>query len=299
MSDPVKNRYEFMILFDVENGNPNGDPDAYNMPRQDPEDGHGLVTDTCLKHKIRRYIDSRMTDIPGYRIYIKNDMPLERKDLGAYLYKDIDVKNIKAARKDNPDLDRELRNWMCQNYWDIRAFGAVMTTFVKNGHNCGQLAGPIQLGFSRSIDPIMPQEIVMTRQAVTTEADAAAQKRGTMGCKYIVPYGLYCCKGYVNAELACRHTGFSEEDLDLLWEAILNMFELDRSASRGNMAVQELIIFKHDSIHGAPNAHAHKLFDTVEIRRKPEVTVPRKYRDYTVTVDETALPAGVTCIRMN
>lgn len=299
MSDILKNRYEFMIIFDVENGNPNGDPNTDNMPRQDPEDGHGLVTDTCLKHKIRRYVDVTMAGSPGHRIYIKGDMPLERKDHGAYLYKDIEIKDIKNARKDNPDLDRDLRNWMCQNFWDIRAFGAVMTTFVKNGHNCGQVTGPIQLGFARSVDPIRPQEILMTRQAVTTESDMEAEKYGTMGRKYIVPYGLYCCRGYVNAELARRHTGFTEDDLELLWEAIINMFEYDRSAARGDMAVRELIIFKHDSIHGARNAHAHKLFETVEIQRKPDVMVPRRYKDYTVTVDETALPPGVTCIRMN
>ena len=241
MSDIIKNRYEFVVLFDVENGNPNGDPDAGNMPRVDPETGLGLVTDVCLKRKIR--------------------------------------------------------NWMCKNFYDIRTFGAVMTTFVKDSLNCGQVRGPVQLGFARSVEPIVPQEVTITRIAITTEADA--EKKGTeMGRKYIVPYGLYRCEGFVSANLARKTTGFTDEDLSLLWEAILNMFEHDHSAARGKMAVRELIVFRHDSELG--NAPAWKLFESVSVTRKnPDDTSPaRSYYDYQITVDTDHLPAGVTCQRL-
>lgn len=192
-------------------------------------------------------------------------------------------------------MDVKIRDFMCQNFYDIRTFGAVMTTFVKAALNCGQVRGPVQLGFARSVDPIVPQEVTITRVAITTEADA--EKKGTeMGRKYIVPYGLYRAEGYVSANLARKTTGFSEEDLELLWTAILNMFELDHSAARGKMAVRELIVFKHDSELG--NAPAYKLFDLVKAQRKPEVTVARSYSDYQVTVDESSLPAGVTCTHL-
>lgn len=293
MSEAIKNRYEFVILFDVENGNPNGDPDSGNMPRVDPETGCGLVTDVCLKRKIRNYVETVREDAKGYRIYIKEQAPLNRSDAEALAYLGVN-KDLKAAKKDDPALDGKIRDFMCQNFFDIRTFGAVMTTFVKGALNCGQVRGPVQLGFARSIDPILPQEVTITRVSITTEADA--EKKGTeMGRKYIVPYGLYRAEGYISANLARKVTGFSEEDLDLLWEAILNMFENDRSAARGKMAVRELIVFKHASELG--NAPAYKLFDAVHVERAANVTTPRKYSDYVVTIDET-LPDGVTCQRM-
>ena len=293
MSEPIKNRYEFVILFDVENGNPNGDPDAGNMPRVDPETRLGIVTDVCLKRKIRNYVETVKEDATGYRIYVKDGVPLNRSDAEALSALGVD-KDLKAAKKNDPDLDRKIRDYMCSHYYDIRAFGAVMTTFVKGALNCGQVRGPVQLGFARSIDPILPQEVTITRIAITTEADA--EKKGTeMGRKYIVPYGLYRAEGYVSANLARKVTGFSEEDLQLLWQAILNMFENDHSAARGKMAVRELIVFKHESELG--NAPAYKLFDAVQVERREDVDVPRRYGDYIVTVDEN-LPAGVSCERM-
>ena len=295
MSEPIKNRYEFVILFDVENGNPNGDPDAGNMPRLDPETGYGLVTDVCLKRKIRNYVETVKENAEGYRIYIKDGVPLNRSDAEGLAACSVDEKTIKDAKKKDEHLDGKIRDFMCNNFFDIRTFGAVMTTFVKNNLNCGQVRGPVQLGFARSIDPIIPQEVTITRIAITTEADA--EKKGTeMGRKYIVPYALYRCEGYISANLARKTTGFSEDDLELLWQAILNMFENDRSAARGKMAVRDLIIFKHDSELG--NAPAHKLFELVDVRRNEDVDTPRSYRDYTVTVDEANLPAGVTCTRM-
>ena len=294
MSEAIKNRYEFVILFDVENGNPNGDPDAGNMPRVDPETGLGLVTDVCLKRKIRNYVETVKEDATGYRIYIKDGVPLNRSDAEAYAALDVTEKTVKAKKKENPELDRNIRDWMCANFYDIRTFGAVMTTFVKAALNCGQVRGPVQMGFARSVEPVVPQEVTITRVAITTEADA--ENKGTeMGRKYIVPYGLYRCEGYISANLARKTTGFSEKDLELLWEAILNLFEHDHSAARGKMAVRELIIFKHDSELGC--APAHKLFDTVKVTRThPEdITPARSYQDYVVTVDEAALPEGVTC----
>ena len=295
--EPIKNRYDFIILFDVENGNPNGDPDAGNMPRIDPETGLGLVTDVCLKRKIRNYVETVREDEQGYRIYIKDGVPLNRSDAEACEHFGAAPDNLKDFKKTDPDIDRKLRDYMCENFYDVRTFGAVMTTFVKGALNCGQVRGPVQLGFARSIDPVLPQEVTITRVAITTEADA--EKKGTeMGRKYILPYGLYRCEGFVSANLARKTTGFSEDDLELLWDAILNMFENDRSAARGMMAVRELIIFKHDSELG--NAPAHKLFDLVRITKDPEVIAqPRSYSDYTVEVDESRLPAGVSIIRKN
>lgn len=297
MSDIIKNRYEFVVLFDVENGNPNGDPDAGNMPRVDPETGLGLVTDVCLKRKIRNYVETVKEDSTGYRIYIKDNIPLNRSDAQAYAELELEPGKIKDLKKKDPDLDLKVRDWMCKNFYDIRTFGAVMTTFVKDSLNCGQVRGPVQLGFARSVEPIVPQEVTITRIAITTEADA--EKKGTeMGRKYIVPYGLYRCEGFVSANLARKTTGFTDEDLSLLWEAILNMFEHDHSAARGKMAVRELIVFRHDSELG--NAPAWKLFESVSVTRKnPDDTSPaRSYYDYQITVDTDHLPAGVTCQRM-
>ena len=296
MSAPIKNRYEFVVLFDVENGNPNGDPDAGNMPRVDPETGYGLVTDVCLKRKIRNYVETAKEDETGYRIYIKDGVPLNTSDKEACAYVGVAPEKLKDVKKEEKKvLDENIRDFMCSNFYDIRTFGAVMTTFVKGALNCGQVRGPVQLGFARSVDPILPQEVTITRVAITTEADA--EKKDTeMGRKYIVPYGLYRAEGYVSANLARKTTGFSQEDLDLLWTAILNMFENDHSAARGKMAVRELIIFKHDCELGC--APAHKLFELVKAERKDGVTTPRGYRDYIVSVEEDKLPSGVTCTRM-
>ena len=295
MSEVIKNRYEFVILFEVENGNPNGDPDAGNMPRIDPETNLGLVTDVCLKRKIRNYVEMARENVPGYRIYIKDGVPLNRSDKEACEYVGVAADKLKDAKKKDDQLDAKIRDFMCSNFFDIRTFGAVMTTFVKGALNCGQVRGPVQLGFARSVDPIMPQEVTITRVAITTEADA--EKKGTeMGNKHIVPYGLYRCEGYISANLARKVTGFTEDDLQLLWEAILNMFENDHSAARGNMAVRDLIIFKHASELG--NASAYKLFKTIQVKRRDLSRVARCYEDYDVLVDEAALPDGVTCIRM-
>lgn len=291
----IENRYEFVIFFDVENGNPNGDPDAGNMPRIDPETGYGLVTDVCLKRKIRNYVEAVKEGQPGYRIYVKDNVPLNRSDAEACTYLGVDPGKLKEAKKKDVNLDEKIRDFMCSNFYDIRTFGAVMTTFVKGALNCGQIRGPVQIGFARSVDPIVPQEVTITRIAITTEADA--EKKGTeMGRKYIVPYGLYRAEGYVSANLARKTTGFSQEDLELLWQAILNMFELDHSAARGKMAVRELIVFRHSSEFG--NAPAYKLFDLVKAERKAEVTAPRCYADYQVLVHEENLPDGVSCLRM-
>ncbi len=294
MAEPIKNRYEFVVLFDVENGNPNGDPDAGNMPRVDLETGYGLVTDVCLKRKIRNYVEMVKEGESGYRIYIKDGVPLNASDKEACAYAGVDPEKLKEAKKDKEHLDEVLRDFMCQNFYDIRTFGAVMTTFVKGNLNCGQVRGPVQLSFARSVDPVLPQEVTITRVAITTEADAE-RKDTEMGRKYIIPYGLYRAEGYVSANLARKTTGFSESDLELLWEAILNMFEHDHSAARGKMAVRELIIFKHDSEFGC--APAHRLFELVKAERREGVAAPRSYGDYAVTVDEAHLPAGVSCIR--
>ena len=226
MGEAINNRYDFVVLFDVENGNPNGDPDAGNMPRVDPESGYGLVTDVCLKRKIRNYVGMVRENEQGYQIYVKESVPLNRSDARAFEYLNVSADKVKGMKKDDPELDRKIRDFMCQNFYDIRTFGAVMTTFVKANLNCGQVRGPVQLGFAKSVDPILPQEITITRVAITTESDA--EKKGTeMGRKYIVPYGLYRAEGYISANQARKVTGFSEEDLELLWEAILNMFEND------------------------------------------------------------------------
>ena len=295
MADVIRNRYDFVILFDVENGNPNGDPDAGNMPRVDPETGCGLVTDVCLKRKIRNYVETVKEDDPHFGIYIKDGVPLNASDKAALESAGHKETDLKALKKSDPDIDKKLMQYMCGHYFDIRTFGAVMTTFVKASLNCGQVRGPVQLSFAKSVDPIMPQEVTITRVAITTEADA--EKEGTeMGRKYIVPYALYRAEGYVSANLARKTTGFSEEDLELLWQAIMNMFEVDHAAARGKMATRELIVFKHDSELG--NAPAYKLFDLVKAERREGVDTPRAYSDYNVSVDEAVLPSGVECIRI-
>lgn len=294
MSDVIKNRYEFVVLFDVENGNPNGDPDAGNMPRIDPETGYGLVTDVCLKRKIRNYVETVKENEAGYGIYIREDVPLNRSDNKAYEYLGVTDKTVKELKKKDPDADMKIRDFMCQNFFDIRTFGAVMTTFVKASLNCGQVRGPVQLGFARSIDPIISQEVTITRVAITTEKDAE-NKSTEMGRKNIVPYALYRVEGYISANLARKVTGFSEDDLELLWEAIINMFENDHSAARGKMAVRELIVFKHSRELG--DCPAYRLFDSVEVRRKENVVYPRKYQDYIVDIREEMIPDTVEMIR--
>lgn len=302
MSDVIKSRYEFVILFDVENGNPNGDPDAGNMPRIDPESGLGLVTDVCLKRKIRNYIETVKEDEKGYKIYIREDVPLNRSDKEACQALGVDeaddkkqTEALKKLKKNDPDADRKLRDYMCREFYDVRTFGAVMTTFVKASLNCGQVRGPVQIGFARSIDPIISQEVTITRVAITTEKDAE-NKSTEMGRKNIVPYGLYRAEGYISANLARKVTGFSEEDLELLWDAIINMFEHDHSAARGKMAVRELIVFKHSKELG--DCPAYKLFDAVEVRKNEGKEYPRCYQDYTVELHKDKIPESVEVMRM-
>ena len=296
MSNPIKNRYDFVVYFDVENGNPNGDPDAGNMPRIDPETGYGIVTDVCLKRKVRNYVETVKEDDPGFDIYVKDGSILNVNDARAFEALGIDAKDIKKLKKDDPELDEKIRDFMCATFYDVRTFGAVMTTCVKNSLNCGQVRGPVQLTFARSVDPIIPQEITITRVAKTTEERAEASYT-EMGRKYVVPYALYRGEGYVSANLARKSTGFSEDDLALLWDAIVNMFEHDHSAARGKMAVRALVVFKHDSELG--NAPSYKLFDAVSTQKKAGVEAPRSIDDYEeITVDEGAVPEGVTVLRM-
>lgn len=295
MAEAIKNRYDFVVLFDVENGNPNGDPDSGNMPRIDQETGHGLVTDVCLKRKIRNYVEMVCDDKPGYRIYIKSNVPLERSNKEAYTYLGMDTNSdaIKKAKKADPDIDVKIRDFMCGNFYDIRTFGAVMTTFVQANINCGQVRGPVQMGFARSIDPIMPQEIGISRVTVATEKEAEDGKSNMLGRKFIVPYALYRVEGYISANLARKTTGFSEEDLKIFWQAVSNMFENDHSAARGNMAVRNLIIFKHENALGC--APAYKLFERISIKKKETDKPARNYSDYTVTINQDDLPQGITC----
>lgn len=283
MNEPIKNRYEFVVLFDVENGNPNGDPDAGNMPRIDAETGYGIVTDVCLKRKIRNYIQVVKEDCERFKIYVKEGAVLNKQHETAYVELGIDPKDEKTAKKNREPL----RDFMCENFFDIRAFGAVMTTKV----NCGQVRGPIQINFARSIDPIVAQEVTITRMAVTTEKDAE-NKSTEMGRKHIVPYALYKTEGYVSANLAQKTTGFSDEDLDLLWDAVINMFEHDHSAARGKMAVRKLFVFKHDSELG--NAPSHKLFELIKVSKNNGERPARNYSDYTVEFDSSKLPEGVS-----
>ena len=295
MSEVIKNRYDFVVLFDVENGNPNGDPDAGNMPRVDAETQLGLVTDVCLKRKIRNYVEMVKEDAPGYRIYVKDHAILNKCDEEGFAALGVTAGNAAEKKKSDTEIDRKIQDWMCKNFYDIRTFGAVMTTFKKAKLNYGQVRGPVQLGFARSIEPVLPQEITITRVAITKESDAQ-KKANEMGNKYIIPYGLYRCEGFVSANLARKTTGFSEEDLELLWDAILNMFENDHSASRGKMAVRKLIVFKHDSELG--NAPAHKLFDAVQVKRAEDgaQSPARAYTDYVVAIDREKIPQGVSVI---
>jgi CRISPR-associated protein Csd2 len=299
----IQNRYDFVYLFDVTNGNPNGDPDAGNLPRLDPETNQGLVTDVCLKRKIRNYVQIAKGDELGFNIYVQERAVLNQRHKGAWDAKGIepDKKGDYSKLPKDQAKARELTDWMCLNYYDIRAFGAVMTTEV----NCGQVRGPVQFAFARSVEPIVPLEISITRMAVTNERDL--EKERTMGRKYIVPYGLYQAHGFVSAKLA-EKTGFSDDDLGLLWDALTNMFEHDHSAARGEMSARDLIIFRHENALG--NAPAHRLFERVEAQRvvdgvpvsleaarRNSAPPARRFEDYCVTVDERDLPAGVTIKR--
>ena len=290
MSEPIKNRYEFVLFFDVENGNPNGDPDAGNLPRIDPESGYGLVTDVCLKRKIRNYVETVKEDQEGFGIYIKENVPLNVSDKRALSYIGQKPEGSKDLKKSDPDADKKILEFMCRNFYDIRSFGAVMTTFVKEHLNCGQVRGPVQLCFARSVDPIVSQEVTITRVAITTEKDAAK-----IGRKNIVPYALYRAEGFISANLARKTTGFSEEDLELFWEALINMFENDHSAARGKMSTRRLIVFKHSTELG--DCPAYKLFETVHAEKLPEVQFPRKYSDYKIEIRKDAsIPDSVEFI---
>lgn len=281
MSNTLSKRYEFVFLFDVENGNPNGDPDGNNMPRIDPETGHGVVTDVCLKRKIRNFVELTKQNEAGYRIFVREGAILNRLQEEAYrLHGGIPDKKLK---KETETIER-CKAFMCEQFYDIRTFGAVMTTEV----NCGQVRGPVQLGFARSIDPILQQEVSITRLAVTHERDA--KKERTMGRKHIVPYGMYRLEGFISSFLA-EKTSFNSQDLDLFWEALLYMFDHDRSAGRGKMTARKLIIFEHDSPLG--NAPAHKLFERVKIHKKHLDKPIRSFQEYEIEINIDNLPKGI------
>ena len=281
----IENRYDFVLLFDVKDGNPNGDPDAGNLPRVDAETGRGLVTDVSLKRKVRNYVGMVKAEQPPFEIYVKERAILNKQHERAY-----EAIGASDAMKGDDKVDAA-RDWMCRNFYDVRTFGAVMST----GVNCGQVRGPVQMTFARSVDPIVAQEHSITRMAVTSERELESRRREgenrTMGRKHTVPYGLYLARGFVSSHLAAQ-TGFSDSDLDLLWEALANMFEHDRSAARGEMSTRGLYVFKHDSQLG--NAHAHSLFARIRPERKEEAVVPRDFADYQVSIDNENLPAGVS-----
>jgi CRISPR-associated protein Csd2 len=296
---PITGRLDFVLIFDVKDGNPNGDPDAGNMPRIDAETGHGLITDVSLKRKLRNFVQLVKGALPPYDIYIKEKAVLEQTHRKAYeaigateeLGGNDDPK-AKKKRKGSADSVERARAWICQNFFDVRAFGAVMST----GVNCGQVRGPVQMTFARSADPIVASEHAITRMAVATQAEADKQEgdNRTMGRKHTVPYALYRSHGFVSAFLA-KQTGFSAEDLELLMQGLEQMFEHDRSAARGEMTTRGLFIFQHESELG--NAHSHALFDRVQVQLKPAVTAPRNFTDYEVKVDEASLPTGVKLLR--
>ena len=294
----LPHRYDFVLLFDVKDGNPNGDPDAGNLPRLDAETGHGLVTDVSLKRKVRNYVGMVNECKPPFDIYIKEKGVLERTHRAAYeaigatdeLSDEGKDDKKKAKRKGSEDSVRRAREWICKNFFDVRTFGAVMST----GVNCGQVRGPVQMTFGRSIDPIIATEHSITRMAVATEKESESQDgdNRTMGRKHTVPYGLYRAHGFVSAFLA-KQTGFGQSDLDLFFKALEDMFEHDRSAARGQMSTRGLYVFQHDSELG--NAHAHALFDRITARKKVEV--PRDFADYEVSIDESGLPPAVKILR--
>ena len=283
----IQNKYDFILLYDVINGNPNGDPDAGNDPRTDPETGVGFVTDVCMKRKVRNYVDLVKDGESGFNILIKNDQPLNDKFKAAYVAEHLPIDQTKKGT--NLPVEQKAMKYMCKNYYDVRMFGAVMST-GKN--SCGIVRGPVQFSFSESVSPIFVNEVSITRQAKTDE-ERQAKGDTEMGNKSIVPYGLYRMNGHISAALANKVTDLSEEDVDLLWTALLNMFEEDRSAARGEMNVRGLYIFKHDGVLG--NARFAELADKVKVKLKDDVVAPRQFEDYKVTVDEN-MPNGVTLI---
>ena len=281
----LTNRYDFVILFDVENGNPNGDPDAGNAPRVDAESGYGYITDVCLKRKIRNYVELAKEGAPGYNILIKPDRWLNAKFTEAYEAEGLKTKN----KGKNPDDVKKARDYMCRTYFDVRAFGAVMST---GDDPCGIVRGPVQINFARSISPVNIQDVTITRQARTTD-DRKETGDTEMGRKSVIPYALYRAEGYISAALANKSTGLSEEDIELLWTAIVNMFENDHSAARGKMCMRKLYVFKHDNILG--NCPSHILFEKISVKEKENI-LPRAFGDYVITVDET-MPAGVELLQ--
>ena len=290
-NNAIKNRYEFVMLFDVENGNPNGDPDAGNMPRTDPETSIGIVTDVCLKRKIRNFVELYKEGEGGYNILVKADRSLNSKFTEAYEALNITKEDREKKKgKDTPsEIQKIAQEYICANYFDVRTFGAVMST---GDDPCGIVRGPVQMTFAKSVDPVYVQDITITRQAVTTDKDFD-KKQNEMAKKSFISYGLYRAEGYVSAMLAQKVTGFSEGDLELLWTSIINMFENDRSAARGKMCLRKLYVFKHESVLG--NAPAHILFDKIKIEKKEDCNTPRKFEDYIITVD-TDMPEGVEFI---
>ena len=286
MDNVITNRYEFVMLFDVENGNPNGDPDAGNMPRTDPETGYGIVTDVCLKRKIRNFVELNKEGEAGYNILIKGDRSLNSKFTEAYQALDLETKQ----KGKNPQDVKAAQKYICDNYFDVRTFGAVMS---KGDDPCGIVRGPVQINFARSIDPVLPNEITITRQAKTTDDRQSQGGNTEMGKKSFIPYGLYRAEGYVSACLAQKVTGFNEDDLELLWTAIINMFENDHSAARGKMCMRKLFIFKHSNALG--NAPSHILFDKIKVTGNDPSKPPRCFEDYIVSVDDT-MPHGVELI---
>lgn len=287
MSELIKNRYDFVILFDVTDGNPNGDPDAGNLPRVDAETGMGLVTDVCLKRKVRNYVQLVKESKRPYDIFIK-----ERAVLNRFIDESYEQDEVKIKEKPG-DKTEAARKWMCANYYDIRTFGAVLSI----GKNAGQVRGPVQLTFGRSIDPVVALEHSITRMAVATENEAEKQggDNRTMGRKFTVPYGLYCSKGFISASLAAQ-TGFNEEDLDLFWNALKFMFDHDHSAARGMMSTRKLIVFRHSSAMG--NTHAYQLFDSIKIERKDNIKPARSFDDYSITISKDSIPHEVELIEM-
>ena len=281
----INNRYDFVMLFDVENGNPNGDPDAGNSPRMDAETGYGFITDVCIKRKIRNYVSLIKDGDAGYNILIKPDKSLNEKFTDAYIEEGLSLKQ----KGKNTDDVKKARDYMCKNYFDVRVFGAVMST---GDDPCGIVRGPVQINFARSLSPINIQDVTITRQARTTE-DRKATGETEMGRKSVIPYALYRAEGYISAAQANKNTDLTEEDVELLWNAIINMFEEDHSAARGKMCTRKLYIFKHDSILG--NCPSHVLFDKIVIKEKDGVYVPRNFDDYEITLDKD-MPEGVELI---
>lgn len=295
LNNVIKNRVEFMILIECRDSNPNTEKEDDNAPRTDYETGHGLISDVCIKRKIRNVVDMLLEGKIGYKDSVKKGVTLEsnmKQAIRALGVDPDDAKAVQAARKNDPDFDRKALAYMCENFYDIRLFGEVMTTFTKHNMSCGQVKGAVQIGIGRSVDPICPQEMTLTRSTVSTE-DEAETKQNMFGHKHIVPYGLYCVRGSINAYQASKVTGLTELDKELLWLAILNMYNLDQSAGRSQMAVRKLFIWTHDSMFGI-GVPSYKLYESVKITRKDDVPVARCFEDYKIDIDYDAIPKSVT-----